>query len=149
MIAQNTDARKATQFLLSGQPIPMNEEARYLGVLISRTGFSKETDTELEGKCVASCEGTINQPFFDADLPNSALRTLYRTNLRSIISYGLMLTTDINAMEKLDRNLLSLYFKHIVQHKRNIVDRLIDRLCLRLRLPSLAIDIESDIKSWS
>lgn len=50
-----------------------------------------------------------------------------------------MLTKDVEAMEKLDRELLSMYFKPIFQHKRKISDRLIDRFCLRIKLPSLAM----------
>lgn len=111
-------------------------------------GFSKATDTDLKNKCIAACAANRNQPFFDADLTCSSLRTLYRTNVRSILSYGIMLTDELEEMEKLDKNMLNNYFKPIIQHKRALSDKLIDRFCLRIRLPSLAIELEASVKGW-
>lgn len=126
----------------------MIDKPRYMGVVTTPDEFTKAADSELKKKCRKACGSTINQAFFDADLLNNALCTLYRTNIRSILMYGLMLTKDIEAMKKLDRGLLSMYFKPIVHYKRNISDRLIDRLCLRIMLPSLAMELETSIKCW-
>lgn len=132
----------------SNQFIPLKEGSRYLGILVSQNRFSKEADSQLEGKCISAFMATMNQPFFYADLPISTVLALYRTNIRSIVTYGSMLTKDKVKMEELDCKLLSKYFKPLVQQKQNISDRLIDRLFLRLRIPSLAMDFESIIKGW-
>lgn len=58
------------------------------------------------------------------------------------------MTKDIESMEKLDRELLSMYLKPIIQHKRKICDRLIDRICLRIGLPSLAMELDSSVNFW-
>lgn len=122
---------------LAGQPIPLKDESRYLGVLVSTNEFFrvKATDKELKHNCVAACAATINQPFFDADHPNSTLRTFYRTNVHSILLYGHMLTGDNAEVEKLDRKMLNTYFKPIMQHIKAMSEKLIDRFCLRIRLP--------------
>lgn len=97
---------------------------------------------------MAAFAATINKPFFNSDLPNSTLRTLYRTNVRSILMYGLMLTGDVTEIEKLDRQMLNTYFKPITKHKKATSEKLIDRFCLRIRLPSLQLDLEPSIKGW-
>lgn len=97
---------------------------------------------------MAACAATTSQPFFKESIPNSKLRTLYRTNIRSILMYGLELTDDIGEIENLDRKLLSNYLKPIIQRKRKISDRLIDRICLRIRLISLRMELESSSKGW-
>lgn len=51
-------------------------------------------------------------------------------------------------MEKLDRKLLNQYLKPLVQNERALSNMLIDRLCLRLRTPSLAMELECSSKIW-
>lgn len=79
------------RFILAAQEIPQITEARYLGITVTSKGFQKKVDTELEKRCFAACAAVIRQPFFDANLPNHTLRALYRTNIRSILMYGLMI----------------------------------------------------------
>lgn len=62
--------------------------------------------------------------------------------------YGLMLTSDTTGIENLYSKLLNMYFKPIIQHKRALGDNLIDRFSLRIRIPSLAIDLETSVKGW-
>lgn len=106
-------------------------------------------DSNLEKKCFAACQATIRQPFFDTNLPSCTLRALYRKNVRSILMYGLILTTDISEVEKLDRKLINCFIKPLTKHKRALSDRLTDIFCLRIRLPSLAMDLACSIKNWT
>lgn len=53
VIAQRTSTRDAVQFKLARQPIPLQEQNRYLGVLITHKGFTERAEQELEGKCVS------------------------------------------------------------------------------------------------
>lgn len=51
-------------------------------------------------------------------------------------------------MENIDRKLLIIYSKPQIQQMRKIVDILLDRFCLRIRLPSLEMEVEISVKSW-
>lgn len=133
---------------LEGQEIPQITEARYLGMTVIPNGFMKNVDAQLEKICFDAYVAVIRQPFFDAKNPNSTFRALYRTNIRSILMYGLMLTTDINVIERLDRRLINCFFEPILQQKRELSARLADRFCLKIRLPSLKMDLECGVKNW-
>lgn len=59
-----------------------------------------------------------------------------------------MLMDGTVEVQKLDRKLLNSYLKPIIQHRRALTDKLIDRFCLRIRLTSLAIEVETSVKGW-
>lgn len=136
-------ALRRCTFWLADQPIPLKRKTRYLGVMFGSDGFSKEAGRDLTNKCLQVCQAITSQPFFDAGLPTSTVLALYRANVRSILTYGLALTRDTGEMERLDRKLLNLYFKPLCFLGRELPDKLIDRLCLRMRLPSLKMEIEN------
>lgn len=131
--------------MLAGQRIPLNYKARYIGVLITTEGFTKEANQVIEKKCVAACGATTNKHVFNADIPNPSPRKLYRTNIRSVIMYGVMLTNNTSALNKLDRKVLSMNSKPIIQYKRKMSERLIYRSCLRIRLSSIDMEFGGSV----
>lgn len=74
---------------------------------------------------------------------------LYRTYVRTILTYGLSLAKDTKEMEGLDRKLLNLYFKRLCFLGRALPGKLIDRLCLKLRLPSLQMEVDHVARNWT
>lgn len=116
MVLQDPTNQMTTRVLLAGQEIPKNTESRYLGVTVKSKGFLNKADSELGKRFFAACAVVIRQPFFDANLPNSTLRALYRTNIRNILMYGLMLFADTAKIKILDRRLFNCFFKLIIQH---------------------------------
>lgn len=78
-------------FELAGQLLDVKEEAKYLGLVVTMRGFKKTMDKDLENKAKVACTAITSQSFFGPGLPNSTLRTLFRTNLRSVLTYGVPL----------------------------------------------------------
>lgn len=122
------------------ESIEVNKEATYLGVTVSTKGFRKKAGSHLEEtKCRAACSEITSQQFFDAELPISTITALYRTNVRSIMLYGAPFLSSVSELEKLDLKMVHQYIKRIVHEKQDIPQKLIDRICIRIRLPSLTM----------
>lgn len=142
MVVEDLTTLESIQFILDGQQIPTRTEARYIGVKVTARGFKKTVDGELKQKSNAACIATSGKDFFDVDLPNSTIRTLYKENIKSILGYGCMLLTDISELKKLDRKNLKQYFKKLLHLGKLLPEKLLNRLALRLRLSSFGMDVE-------
>lgn len=148
IVADPTSVSTGSSFILAGEQVPISTSSRYLGITINPNRFTKNMESELKQKSTASHMATSDHHFFDTDLPGNTLTTLYRTNVRSVLMYGLMITRYIAEMIKLDRVLLKIYLKPLIHHKWALPDKLLDRLCVRLRLPSLEIELGQCMKNW-
>lgn len=73
---------------ISRQVLRTNTEAKYLGVIVKTTGFTKVTNSETENKCKITSSVITSQLFFGPKIPVNTLRTLYHTNVRGILLYG-------------------------------------------------------------
>lgn len=94
---------------------------------------------DLAKKCTAACVSTTSQLFFEPYLPDRTLWSLYRMNIRSIMTYGLMFTRSTTEIEKLGRKIINQFFNPILLHKRVLSEKLTNCLCLMLLIPSLKI----------
>lgn len=134
---------------LAEQPLKVVIEAKYLGITVSWNGFSKNSNREQEVKCRRACAATTSQPFFDVMLPLKTIKSLYRTNVRSIILYGTMQTKNIDTLVDLDHKILQMYYKRLLHSKPYLCPKLLERLCIRIRMPSLMMDIERNSRTWT
>lgn len=82
------------QLTLAENPLKVKKEARHLGISVMGGGFTKKAGSALETKCRAACAAITTQTYFDVSLPISTLRTLYQTNVRSILTYSAPLIVD-------------------------------------------------------
>lgn len=100
-------------------------------------------------KCRRACAATTSQAFFDVGLPLKTIKALYRTNVRSLIVYGTMLTKNIDTLVELDQNMLQLYYKRLLHSKPDLCPTPLARLSIRIRMPSLVMDIERSSRTWA
>lgn len=84
----------------------------------------------------------------DVGFPLSTLKTLYRTNVRILLLYGTALLDEVEELEKLDRRLVQKFIKRLLYLKKDITGKLLDRLCIRIRLPSLMMELGKNAKNW-
>lgn len=63
--------------------------------------------------------------------------------------YGATLATNINELEQIDRKVLQQYLKAILYSKQDILRKLLDRICVRIRIPALWVEIEKQARSWT
>lgn len=96
-----------TTFTLANQEVPFKTSATYLGLTISCRGFKKEVNDTLEQKCRRAYSSIIGHPFFTTALPLKTIGNLYRMNVRSILMYGAMLSTNVHELVELDEKLLN------------------------------------------
>lgn len=89
------------------------------------------------------------QSIFDVDLPLKTIRTLYRTNVRSDLLYGTALLKDTASLEELDKNLLQRFFRRLLYSKPDLCIEFLGRMCIRIRLPFLAMDIGLHTRMWA
>lgn len=73
---------------LGGQELTIQKEAKYLGITITMGGFKKEMGSNLRNRAMAACAAVTTHYYFDPGLLNGTLRTLYMTNIRSVLLYG-------------------------------------------------------------
>lgn len=90
----------------AGEALSTTTEAKYSGIIVKPTGFTKKTDRETETKCRVACSTIKAQSFFSPSLPINTIRTLYRTNVREKLLYGASLTTSTEELVRIDRKLL-------------------------------------------
>lgn len=138
-----------TDLNLAGNHLKGVKEAKYLGITVSGRGFSKKLDKELEAKCRTAWTATTSQSFFDVGLPLKTITTLYRKNVCSIIIYETALLKSIDDLVDLDNRMLQSYLKRIIHAKPNLSQTLLDRLCIRIRMPILLMDIERLTRVWT
>lgn len=148
VVMENVEGPTAP-LVLAGEELSTTKEAKYLGIIAKPTGFTKKTDRETETKCRVACSVITAQPFFCPSLPINTIRTLYRTNVRGILLYGAALTTSTDELVRIDRKLLQQYFKAILFSKKDIPQKLIYRLCVKVRMPSMEMEIEKKARNWT
>lgn len=148
IVAEHPDALEKT-FFLAGKPLTVRREAKYLCITVTTAGFRNKANTELKNKATSACIAITSQTFFDPGLPSATLRTIYQTNLRSILMYGTPLVTDYSALEELDVKMLQEYFKKLLFTARVPPKRLVERLCIRLRIPSFRMEVEKCARRWT
>lgn len=69
-------------------------------------GFKKHVDRYFRKKSMSASSAVTSQEYFDTGLPTATLRTMYRTNMRSVLLYGTPLITDTSELESLDTKFL-------------------------------------------
>lgn len=67
---------------LSRQGNPTEYRTKYLGVMVTPSGSIKKLDSDLKEHMFLCMRSDHPTALFYANLPNSALRSLYRTNIR-------------------------------------------------------------------
>lgn len=134
---------------LAGQPLRVSKEAKYLCISVSGVGFSKKAGSALETKCRAACAAVTSQSFFDVRLSVSTIRTMYWTNVRRILLYGTPIVKEREDLERLDEKMLQIYFQRLMNSKENLNEKLLGRMCIRISILSLRMEIERQTRKWT
>lgn len=124
-------------------------EAKYLRFTISMEGPRKKVDSELTNNTAAAFAAIASQDYLDPGLPLGTQRSLYRANVRSILLYGTPLVVNLMELAELDMRILQNYFKRLLFTARVPNPRLVERLCIRLRIPSFMMEVERNARIWS
>lgn len=82
-------------------------------------------------------------------MPIKTITTMYRTNVRAVLLYGTPLIRSVKELVRLDEKMLQLYFKRLMHTKDDLNSKLLSRICIRFRIPSLIMEIERQTRMWT
>lgn len=73
---------------ISNQPIQIIKNVKYQGFQMQSSGFTKEVNEETKLKCRRTCSEILGQPLMSISINIKTINTVYKINVRGILSYG-------------------------------------------------------------